>query len=68
MKPPIKIDNNVTAGAQPDEDDLAALAGQGVTTIINLRRPASPINQSHRKPKVKKPGRSVCAMCTCPSR
>lgn len=38
MKPPIKIDNKVTAGAQPDENDLAALARQGVTTIINLRR------------------------------
>lgn len=38
MKPPIKIDDKVTAGAQPDEDDLATLARQGVTTIINLRR------------------------------
>jgi uncharacterized protein (TIGR01244 family) len=38
MKPPIKIDDKVTAGAQPGEDDLAALAKQGVTTVINLRQ------------------------------
>jgi uncharacterized protein (TIGR01244 family) len=38
MKPPIKIDDKVTAGAQPNDDDLAQLAKQGVTTIINLRR------------------------------
>jgi uncharacterized protein (TIGR01244 family) len=38
MKPPIKIDDKVTAGAQPGDDDLAALAKQGITTIINLRR------------------------------
>lgn len=39
MKPPIRIDDKVTAGAQPDDDDLVVLAKQGVTTIINLRRP-----------------------------
>lgn len=38
MKPPIKIDDKVTAGAQPNDDDLAQLAKQGVATIINLRR------------------------------
>ena len=38
MKQPIKIDGKVIAGAQPDEDDLAALARRGITTIINLRR------------------------------
>ena len=38
MKPPIKIDDKVMAGAQPAEDDLAALARQGITTIINLRQ------------------------------
>ncbi|MDP1750631.1 MAG: hypothetical protein Q8L22_14320 [Reyranella sp.] len=38
MKPPIKIDDKVMAGAQPGEDDLAVLAKQGITTIINLRR------------------------------
>ncbi|MDP2375781.1 beta-lactamase hydrolase domain-containing protein [Reyranella sp.] len=38
MKPPIKIDDKVMAGAQPGEDDLAVLAKQGIITIINLRR------------------------------
>lgn len=39
MKPPIRIDDKVLAGEQPTDDDLAALARQGVTTIVNLRRP-----------------------------
>lgn len=39
MKPPVKIDSRISAGGQPTEEDLAQLKAQGVTTIINLRRP-----------------------------
>ncbi len=34
-----EIDNWLSAGGQPSEDDLAALKAKGVATIINLRRP-----------------------------
>ena len=42
MKPPIRIDNRVIAGGQPDEADFAALHAQGYRSIINLRRPGEP--------------------------
>jgi len=35
----VRIDALLSSGGQPTEADIAALKAQGVTTIINLRRP-----------------------------
>lgn len=34
---PVAIDAHISVGTQPDEDDLAALARDGVTMIVNVR-------------------------------
>ncbi len=38
MKEPIKVNAKVSAGGQPNEEDLAALKASGVRKIVNLRR------------------------------
>jgi uncharacterized protein (TIGR01244 family) len=39
MKPPVKIDDRVSAGGQPTEADFAQMYAEGIRTVINLRRP-----------------------------
>lgn len=39
MKNRIHLDDRISSGGQPSEDDIASLKASGVTTIINLRRP-----------------------------
>ena len=39
MKEPTKISATISAGGQPNEEDIAALKAAGVRKIINLRRP-----------------------------
>jgi uncharacterized protein (TIGR01244 family) len=42
MKEPTKVSAKISAGVQPNEEDIAALKAAGYRKIINLRRPGEP--------------------------